>query len=149
MYIVRAVSKGERPPRLDDPPLSDNAWGLIHQCWAHDKWKRPGIRDVVETMKSWRYPPKISTPATPGSRPPLGHKHLGRSNKLDSTDRRLNIGEPSSGASPGPGQQQRSASADVKRNGAFINGEWLSLQGVEFGPFELKSDDIVVSRRHL
>ena len=33
-------------------------------------------------------------------------------------------------------------------NGTFINGERLSGQGLESRPFELKSDDIVVSRFH-
>lgn len=34
---------------------------------------------------------------------------------------------------------------DVKSsNGTFINGERLSLEGVESEPFELKSEDMVV-----
>jgi len=38
---------------------------------------------------------------------------------------------------------------DVKSsNGTFINGERLSGEGLESEPFELKSDDIVVSRFH-
>jgi pSer/pThr/pTyr-binding forkhead associated (FHA) protein len=35
---------------------------------------------------------------------------------------------------------------DVKSsNGTFVNGERLSLEGVESDPFELKSEDTVVS----
>lgn len=37
---------------------------------------------------------------------------------------------------------------DVKSsNGTFINGDRLSLEGVESEPFELKSEDMVVSTR--
>jgi hypothetical protein len=36
---------------------------------------------------------------------------------------------------------------DVKSsNGTFVNGERLSLEGAESDPFELRSDDILVSR---
>ena len=123
MHIVRAVCKRERPPRLDDPPLSDDAWRLIHQCWAHEKWKRPGIRDVVKIMKSWRFPPGISPTATlpqsPGSimsgSSNLGHKLSGRSNKSDSTNRHSISGGSSSGTSPGPGQHTRSASVNHRQ----------------------------------
>ena len=39
---------------------------------------------------------------------------------------------------------------DVKSsNGMFINGERLSGEGLESEPFELKSDNIIVSRLHL
>ena len=54
MQIIKAVIQGERPPRLDNPPLHDDAWNLMHQCWAQSKRLRPGIRDVVKTMKSWK-----------------------------------------------------------------------------------------------
>ena len=61
--FMRGVSRGERPPRLDYPPLSDDAWKLIHKCWAHDKRLRPGIRDVVKMMKWWwTKPPELSSP---------------------------------------------------------------------------------------
>ncbi len=125
MQIVRAVSRRDRPPRLDDPPLSDDAWRLIHQCWAHEKWKRPVIRDIVKIMKSWRIPPGMSPtttfPQSPGSTTSgsshLGHRLSGRSNKSDSTNRHSNSGGSSSGASPGPGQQQqRSASANTRQS---------------------------------
>ena len=36
---------------------------------------------------------------------------------------------------------------DVKSsNGTFISGEWLSPEGLESETYELKSDDIAVSR---
>ncbi|KAF8339486.1 hypothetical protein F5887DRAFT_980246 [Amanita rubescens] len=149
MHIVRAVSKNERPPRLDDPPLSDDAWRLIHQCWAHEKWKRPGIRDVVKIMKSWRIPqgmsPTATFPQSPGSATSgsshLGHKLSGRSHKSDSTNRHSNSGGSSSGASPGPGQQQRSASVNTRQSRAsgsnYHNGNTADIPETFPLPFRL------------
>jgi hypothetical protein len=61
--IIEAVTRGERPPRLDNPPLSDDAWNLVNQCWAQNKRLRPGIRDVVKIMKSWKKPSVLSSPS--------------------------------------------------------------------------------------
>ena len=47
---MRLVSRGERPPRLDKPRLSDWAWELIQSCWAQDALKRPAMKNVVESM---------------------------------------------------------------------------------------------------
>ena len=44
------VSRGERPPRLDEPPLSDWAWKLMQICWVREALKRPAMNDVVERM---------------------------------------------------------------------------------------------------
>jgi hypothetical protein len=44
------VSRGERPSRPDEPPLSDWAWELIQSCWAQEALKRPAIKYVVERM---------------------------------------------------------------------------------------------------
>jgi FHA domain len=44
----------------------------------------------------------------------------------------------------------RSTSKNVESsNGTFINGKRLSLEGLESEPYELKSDDIVVSSNHI
>jgi len=50
------VLQGDLPPPLDYPPMSDDAWRLIRRCWV-DKWRRPAIRDIVKTMKSWKMAP--------------------------------------------------------------------------------------------
>ena len=44
------VSRGKRPPRQDEPPLSDGAWGLIQQCWVTDPPKRSRMKAVAEQM---------------------------------------------------------------------------------------------------
>lgn len=46
------VSKGELPPRLDEPPLSDGAWDLIQSCWIKQAADRPAIKEVLERMEA-------------------------------------------------------------------------------------------------
>lgn len=48
------VSQGERPRRLDEPPLSDWAWKLIQSCWAQGASERPEMKDVAEMMTAAR-----------------------------------------------------------------------------------------------
>jgi hypothetical protein len=47
---VTLVSRGQRPPRQDEPPLSDGAWELIQQCWVMEPLKRPRMKDVAKQM---------------------------------------------------------------------------------------------------
>ncbi|KAF8324830.1 kinase-like domain-containing protein, partial [Amanita rubescens] len=54
IQIVRLVSRGKRPPRLDKPPLSDKTWKLIKRCWVKEAVRRPAMEDVVEKMMAWR-----------------------------------------------------------------------------------------------
>ena len=90
---MRTVTRGERPPRLNNPPLSDDAWKLMYQCWAHDKRLRPGITEVVETIESWKRPPvhSLSLPSisqSPDSVPrgsALGHEVVAPLSISDST----------------------------------------------------------------
>lgn len=51
---MRAVCRGERPPRPESPHLNDDAWRLINQCWSQKKQTRPDMKDVVKTMESWK-----------------------------------------------------------------------------------------------
>ena len=44
------VSRGNRPPRQDEPPLSDGAWELIEWCWVTEPPKRPRMKDIAEQM---------------------------------------------------------------------------------------------------
>ncbi|KAF8345093.1 kinase-like domain-containing protein [Amanita rubescens] len=53
MQIIKVVCRGERPPRLEVPSLSDRAWKLMQECWAKEKTTRPGIEDVVKRMVVW------------------------------------------------------------------------------------------------
>ncbi|KAF8335275.1 kinase-like domain-containing protein [Amanita rubescens] len=54
IQIVRLVSRGKRPPRLDKPPLSDRAWKLIKRCWVKEAVRRPAMEDIVEKIMAWR-----------------------------------------------------------------------------------------------
>ena len=47
---MRLISQAERPPRREEPPLSDGAWELIQACWVAEAAKRPTIEDVTERM---------------------------------------------------------------------------------------------------
>jgi hypothetical protein len=60
--------KGSRAPRLEVPPLSDEAWELIEHCWQEDKMKRPPIKDVVEKMMAWRNEPVLGSVKLDGKR---------------------------------------------------------------------------------
>ena len=53
LQIMKAVTEGELPPRLDITPHNNDTWKLMHRCWVHNKRLRPCIRDVVKIMKSW------------------------------------------------------------------------------------------------
>ena len=44
---MRFHSRGVHPSRLDSPPLGDEAWDLILNCWAREASKRLEIKDVV------------------------------------------------------------------------------------------------------
>ena len=54
---MRFHSRGVHPPRLDSPPLSNEAWELIQTCWVREASKRPRIEVVRERMaQSTRHP---------------------------------------------------------------------------------------------
>ncbi|KAF8339454.1 hypothetical protein F5887DRAFT_1284425 [Amanita rubescens] len=50
IQLVTLVSRGNRPPRQDEPPLSDRAWELIQWCWVPEPPKRPRMKDIAEHM---------------------------------------------------------------------------------------------------
>lgn len=47
---MKSVARGERAPRLKEPPLTDGTWKLIQDCWMQEKTTRPSIEDIVERM---------------------------------------------------------------------------------------------------
>ena len=47
---MTSVSRGKRPPRQDEPPLSEGAWELIQECWVTEPPKRPKMKDIAEQM---------------------------------------------------------------------------------------------------
>jgi hypothetical protein len=44
------LARGLHPPRLNEPPLSDETWELIRSCWAREASNRPRIEVVTEHM---------------------------------------------------------------------------------------------------
>ena len=50
MQIMALLSRGLHPPRLHEPPLSDETWELIRSCWVREASKRPRIEVVAENM---------------------------------------------------------------------------------------------------
>ena len=55
IQIVKNVSRGKRPPRMDKPPLSDKTWNLIKRCWVKEAVRRPAMEDIIEKMMAWRH----------------------------------------------------------------------------------------------
>ena len=47
--IMRLVTAGVRPPRLDSPRMEDGTWDLILECWRAKSFERPGM----EQIKMW------------------------------------------------------------------------------------------------
>jgi hypothetical protein len=52
LRIMTLVSQGTHPPRLHDPPLKDERWGLIEWCWAMTPSERPAIKVITDVMMS-------------------------------------------------------------------------------------------------
>ena len=50
MQIMMHILQKERPPRRDEPPLSDKAWELIQRCWVEEASERPGMQNVAKWM---------------------------------------------------------------------------------------------------
>jgi len=56
LQIARLICQGKRPPRMDEPPLSDKAWRLIKRCWMKEAVRRPAMEDILERMVAWKSP---------------------------------------------------------------------------------------------
>ncbi|KAF8324802.1 kinase-like domain-containing protein [Amanita rubescens] len=50
--IIKRVTDGERPWRLETPRMGDVTWDLIQNCWAPNPSARPNMEDVVVEMTS-------------------------------------------------------------------------------------------------
>ena len=50
IQIMKLHSRRVHSPRLDFPPLSDEAWELVRSCWVREASKRPGIEQVTRKM---------------------------------------------------------------------------------------------------
>ena len=51
--IMRLVSKGVRPDRLENPRMEDDTWNVIQNCWK----QRPSSRPPMETIVAMLTPP--------------------------------------------------------------------------------------------
>ncbi|KAK7680537.1 hypothetical protein QCA50_016318 [Cerrena zonata] len=46
LHVRYAVLRNERPPRPIQPPMSDQLWSEVQQCWSQRPEDRPAIEDV-------------------------------------------------------------------------------------------------------
>ncbi|KAF8349572.1 kinase-like domain-containing protein, partial [Amanita rubescens] len=47
--IMRSVTSGLRPERLENPRLEDDAWNLIQSCWKAGPSERPTMEQILQT----------------------------------------------------------------------------------------------------
>src|SRR6266550_5370631 len=50
--IVRLITNGERPDRLESPRMEDDTWHLIQKCWEPIPSKRSTIKDIATALAS-------------------------------------------------------------------------------------------------
>src|ERR1700761_8250584 len=48
--VVLAIVRGDRPPRPTDPPISQDMWALLEDCWIQDLFLRPRMPIVVDRL---------------------------------------------------------------------------------------------------
>lgn len=63
--IIRLVTKGTRPERLNSPAIDNGVWELIELCWKHHASERPTMQKIVETMAPFAPLSFSSTPPLP------------------------------------------------------------------------------------
>jgi len=55
--IIRSVTKGTRPERLNSPAIDNGVWELIQLCWSHNASERPTMQKIIESMRPFvQYP---------------------------------------------------------------------------------------------
>jgi len=52
IQIVRLVTNGKRPARLESPSMEDDTWRLIERCWEPIPSERLMIKDIVTVLAS-------------------------------------------------------------------------------------------------
>ena len=63
--IIRLVTNGARPERLNSPAIDNGVWELIELCWKHHASERPTMQKIVETMAPFAPLSFSSTPPLP------------------------------------------------------------------------------------
>lgn len=57
--IIRSVTNGARPERLNSPAIDNGIWQLILLCWKHNASERPTMQQIFETVAPFtQYPGK-------------------------------------------------------------------------------------------
>jgi len=54
--ILKEIMSGGRPqfPQAESArPMSKDLWNLIQDCWSEQPSKRPKMKEIIETMRSW------------------------------------------------------------------------------------------------
>jgi len=54
--IMRSVTSGVRPDRLENPNLEDEAWNLIQSCWKPQPSERSTMEQILETFPNFDHP---------------------------------------------------------------------------------------------
>ena len=49
---ITMISSGRRPQRPAEPPLTEDIWELMHQCWRQDPKSRPEMSTVLQELAS-------------------------------------------------------------------------------------------------
>ena len=50
LQIMRLVTNGGRPDRLQSPQMENETWDLIQSCWNAKPSERPTMRQIVRTL---------------------------------------------------------------------------------------------------
>ncbi|KAF8351814.1 kinase-like domain-containing protein [Amanita rubescens] len=53
LQIMRFITSGKRPDRLEHPRMEDNTWNLIQDCWKARPSERPTMEQIVTTLTSF------------------------------------------------------------------------------------------------
>ena len=48
--IMRLLTSGGRPVRLENPRMDDDSWEIIQKCWKAKPSERPAMEQLVKTM---------------------------------------------------------------------------------------------------
>jgi serine/threonine protein kinase len=48
--IIRLVTKGVRPERLENPIMEEHLWNLVQRCWTSTASERPTMEEIMATL---------------------------------------------------------------------------------------------------
>jgi serine/threonine protein kinase len=48
--IMRFITDGIRPDRLESPAIDDQTWNLISNCWEANPSKRPTMEQIMNSL---------------------------------------------------------------------------------------------------